>query len=260
MNHYEVLGVKNSSSQAEIKKAYRKLVKKYHPDINADITAADKMIIINEAYEVLSNTTSKNLYDLFLAGVPVKTNLSEDSPYQRYKEEYRAKRVKQERDKIIYLVKLKTRFYKFERIINVIFFVIGMVLTVDYYYQPDQSIEDIEEIKQKPFATTLVTQQGTRISTSSLFYDVFKMSEHNQIVIKHSGLFGIPVRVKSINGSENYIVNGSIYTFRNVFSIIILIFSAIVVGNKEYTDFRLSCGLVPGFFVLFILLFVLTEI
>lgn len=232
----------------------------YHPDINADLTAADKMVIINDAYEVLSNLTSRNLYDLFLSGVPVKTDIREATPYHRYKEEYRARRVKQERDKIIYLVKLKTRFYKYERMVNKAFFVIAIILTVDYYYQPDQKTEGIKEIKNKPFATTLITEEGTHISTSGTFYDVVMKDKRNQVVIKYSGLFDLPVRVKSMNGSEDYIVNGSIYTFRNVFSVIILIFSAIVIRNKEYSDFRLSCGLVPGFFVLFMLLFILTEI
>lgn len=260
MNHYEVLGVSSSVSHTEIKRAYRKLVKIYHPDLNAATTAADQMILINEAYEVLSNATSRNLYDLYLQGVPVKTKIEEVTPYQRYKEEYRAKRVKKERDKIIYLIKLKTRFYRYERMANMVFFFIAILLTVDYYYQPNQQVEHVTELKFKKYTTSVVTENGTRLSTSSLFYNVMMNDNSSDVLIKYSGLFGLPVRIQSAKGSEDFIVNGSIYTFRNVFSVIILIFSAIVVKNKEYTDFRLSCGLVPGFFVLFMLLFIITEI
>ncbi|KAJ1392989.1 DnaJ domain-containing protein, partial [Ochromonadaceae sp. CCMP2298] len=54
MNHYQILDINSSCSQSEIKKAYRSQVKKYHPDINPDPTSTDRIIKINEAYEILS--------------------------------------------------------------------------------------------------------------------------------------------------------------------------------------------------------------
>lgn len=63
---YEVLGVKKTASDAEIKKAYRKLAKKYHPDSNPnDAVAAERFKEINEAYDVLSDPQKKKLYDQF---------------------------------------------------------------------------------------------------------------------------------------------------------------------------------------------------
>lgn len=52
--YYEVLGLKNGASDEEIKKAYRKMSKKYHPDINSDEGAAEKMSEVNEAYGILT--------------------------------------------------------------------------------------------------------------------------------------------------------------------------------------------------------------
>jgi molecular chaperone DnaJ len=52
--YYEVLGVKKGASDKEIKSAYRKLSKKYHPDINPGDDAKEKMAEINEAYEILT--------------------------------------------------------------------------------------------------------------------------------------------------------------------------------------------------------------
>lgn len=65
-DYYELLGVKKSSSADEIKKAYRRLARKHHPDLNPGDKAAEKKFKeINEAYEVLSNSKKKNEYDQF---------------------------------------------------------------------------------------------------------------------------------------------------------------------------------------------------
>jgi len=65
-DYYEVLGVDKNSSQEDIKKAYRKLAKEYHPDMNkGDKKAEAKFKEINEAYEVLGNANKKKQYDMF---------------------------------------------------------------------------------------------------------------------------------------------------------------------------------------------------
>ncbi len=62
-DYYKILGVAKTASADEIKKAYRKLARQYHPDINQDSGAEDKVKEVNEAYEVLKNKEKRAAYD-----------------------------------------------------------------------------------------------------------------------------------------------------------------------------------------------------
>lgn len=65
-DYYEVLGLDRNASDDDIKKSYRKLAKKYHPDLNPnDNEAEQKFKEVNEAYSILSDSTKKSRYDQF---------------------------------------------------------------------------------------------------------------------------------------------------------------------------------------------------
>jgi len=65
MNPYEVLGIEKTASQEEIRKAYKKLAKKYHPDVSEETGAVEKFKEVAEAYELLDNPEKRRQYDTF---------------------------------------------------------------------------------------------------------------------------------------------------------------------------------------------------
>src|SRR3990170_8441997 len=65
---YEILGVGRDASNEDIKKAYRRLAREHHPDVNADAGAEDRFKEISAAYEILSDPQKRQQYDLYGSG------------------------------------------------------------------------------------------------------------------------------------------------------------------------------------------------
>lgn len=64
-DYYDILGVNKSASQEEIRKAYRSLAKKYHPDVSKEANTESKFKEVQEAYDVLGNEEKRKNYDMF---------------------------------------------------------------------------------------------------------------------------------------------------------------------------------------------------
>ena len=64
-DYYDILGVPRSADSGDIKSAFRRLARQYHPDVSSEANAEDKFKEINEAYEVLSDDEKRARYDRF---------------------------------------------------------------------------------------------------------------------------------------------------------------------------------------------------
>ena len=95
MDYYEILGVNRTASDQEIKEAYRKLVKQFHPDKNKSEEATHTIRSINEAYEVLSDPVKRSQYDQH--GFIASTVVYEEDPREVYRREYIRKKFEENR-------------------------------------------------------------------------------------------------------------------------------------------------------------------
>ncbi|MEH2196072.1 MAG: J domain-containing protein [Nostoc sp.] len=91
-NHYETLKVSPSASLAEIKQAYRRLVKLFHPDTNQDTADRDQIIRINAAYEVLRDNHNRRNYDQQLQNDSQKLNSDRQQRTASAQKHYQTKR------------------------------------------------------------------------------------------------------------------------------------------------------------------------
>ena len=90
-NYYDILGVSKDASAEEIKKAYLKLAKKYHPDTSKEDNAEEMMAKINEAYDVLSDERKRAKYDLDLAKGTVESSYVSEEEYEEIVKNYSEK-------------------------------------------------------------------------------------------------------------------------------------------------------------------------
>lgn len=97
MDYYEILGLSSGASQEQIRRAYRTLAKKYHPDRNPSPEAAARMSEINDAYDVLSDPVKRRAYDSRFTNIFTYAEPRREDPREAYKREYLRKRREEDR-------------------------------------------------------------------------------------------------------------------------------------------------------------------
>lgn len=96
INYYETLGIEENATPVEVKKAFRTLAKKYHPDLNHEEDAEQKFIAVEVAYSCLSNSHSRRSYDRLLK--LKRSKASHQTIYQKYQRDVKQRTSKGKRN------------------------------------------------------------------------------------------------------------------------------------------------------------------
>lgn len=140
MTYYGILGVRENATSEEIKEAYRKLVKQYHPDRNKVSEATHLMAQINEAYDILSDPTKRAAYD---SGFSTAT-FSEEDPREIWKREYiklkREQKIKAEAD----IERFRSQTFRIARWISFPILLFALLIVTDDLLPKDKHKEVAE--------------------------------------------------------------------------------------------------------------------
>ena len=170
MNYYEILKISKDADEGEIKKAYKDLVKKYHPDLYlADKEFAEKRIKeINEAYRILIGKESRLEYDEYLNEISQETtqNIINETVYQK-KEEYSQGPI-QEKFSITYW--LFKKFDSLKRETQIKFFLVLLFIIIVIFFN---NILKFKKTFEKP---KNIIENSVKEDNST-----FQMDNHNNL-------------------------------------------------------------------------------
>src|SRR6187399_2073294 len=127
MNPYAILGVSVNATDLEIKRAYRNLVKRYHPDRQSAEASHDQIVAINYAYDILSDPEKRARYDRGFAAI---FSEPEEDPVEVYKREFKRKRREKEQQEKEEKLAAKKALYRVMRWMNIAVLVFGVGLII----------------------------------------------------------------------------------------------------------------------------------
>lgn len=246
-NYYTILGVSPTSGEAEIKAAYRRMALLLHPDKNPLPEAESAFKEVNEAYEVLSDPISRNLYDQMLTQtVPQPQVWHRDPAYRRRQQAgYKPQRPQGPSARAV-MMHGSLRLFRKVAWVALVFCVL---LIVDYLLPNRVSEEivktdanDLKHIFSAMPNDLLVTDKGNHFP---LRIDELKYFPKNSVArVCTSRIFSLLVKVENANGS--YEVNNLATLYRNFIFAPLLLLGLSVVGVlwKKGTEFRFNIGVV----------------
>lgn len=265
MTYYEVLEVQPEASFSEIRTSYRALVKCYHPDINPSAEAREKIVLITEAYEVLSDPGKRSSYDwqLSLGNQATYAQVSQEPQVderESYRREYVRWKRRKEQERWERLFEAKVRFYKYQRYFAYFFLAVALLYSIDFFVRSAEGPLDLK-MKRMLYGTTRGKIGGMAFETDGSLYLSAGSLENpvysGQGFLHRSGVFGLPSAV-SLDGKHIHHLHGTLYSLHNFVSYLILIVALVLLIRREYHDWSMTIGLLPFFFIFFLIVFTLS--
>ncbi len=222
-DYYALLGIDANATKSDIKRNYRLLATKFHPDKNSDAGAASKFIAITEAYDVLSNRKSRTQYDLkrwqtlkkrqeaeysFTAVVPPSIRLRVRRNQAQQKRSINYRKAKHKSGRIIRL--LSESFYMVGRytfhILGIS--VLGVILS--------SAIMQLPDIIKSGYAKGILIC----VVALGLLYGIFKIAEHLYFEFKED--------IKAFSDSYMLPVGKAAFVSLSVFALVLVLYGVIL--------------------------------
>lgn len=244
------------ASEAEIKRAYRKLALQFHPDKNTSQQAEIIIKEINEAYEVLGDPLRKAAYDQMLRGTTteVKTPPAHRDPRYRPKARQRGSLRPTRREEILAMMAAHLRYAIFVSRLTLLF---SIVLIADYSLPQTQTTEQIRSHYEDGRSTLkIVLSDGRSVTVNRLA--ALKISRETQLIIYRSALFSIPMSLEEEHTHNRIPIEISIYGNFIFWPIILLATSLMGTFYWKGVEFRFNVAIVNA--ILFILTIVFLQV
>ena len=258
-DYYSILGVRETASDAEIKRAYRRLAVQYHPDKNSDPAAEVFFKEVNEAYQVLSDPTERHFYNQRRSAVFSEIVVEEkprhrDPAYRRTRPQYRPTAPK-ESDVQIFLTTYKWYYY-WICIVGVVF---SSVFYLDSVLPETQTTERIREVRPVRGRKNAVshfnsyTESGKRIKF--YFLDDNPITEGAEVKLTETLIMSTPVSVESLDGSLRYRL-GHMYHQWFIVPLVMFVFSVAGILFRNRVEWCFNCSFVAAVSLIFYWVFV----
>jgi hypothetical protein len=261
MNPYDVLGVPSDATASQIKAAYRKAVKKHHPDATkvADTTM---VAMLNEAYELLSDPQKKLAYDTMRYGVI--NVIVEDDPRAVYKKEFLRRKQAQAEARLAKEKRLFRRLYK----CNILLAVLSLILIVDEIlptleYQDMPTHEWIDNMRGKRmhfYMNNLETLHFDITISQQVSYE-YELDDPHPIRIEASPIFQVPTQVEIPvkDGVVEFEPLNTLYSYAFPFHYALLFFSGFTISFREYSPMTFSFSFGPPVLAMMMIFFLLAA-
>lgn len=254
-NYYEILGVPTHASDEEIKRAFRKLALQYHPDKNPSPQAEIFFKELNEAYEILSDTATKQVYDALLIGnqtaVETTARPHRDPRYhKRPPGSYRKGNSKKEQ-----LHAMMTEYMDYARIVSKVALAFCVFLMLDFFLpekKHEQRVMSVSRLRNLGSNNFTVQLEGTNGAVIKLNKEARSgFAAGSKTTLYTSPWLAIPLRLE--NNESNYRARIPVTIYGNFifFPILLLITAVIGMVNWDAIEFQFNLGIVN--FVLLIL-------
>ena len=250
-DYYTVLGVSPSAHASEIKRAYRRLVQQFHPDINPDPSAQEFIKEINEAYDVLGDEVKRRDYDYRLtnpfASVVVEEPVRHRDPAYRRRSGYRPQ------PKVDVQRELMLRSLPYIKKLAWAGIFVCCVLAVDFSIPPRHSIETVTAIQKKGPRND---QKRDLLTNTGRLYEIPyeyipRIYVGQEIIFKESKGLSILMAIYTADGE---IYNDNLATLYDNFSfmpVLLAIFSILSVAAIGSVETRFNLGIINTFLLIF---------